>query len=150
MTTDATTTEATTTAEAVEPARAETDWKAEARKWEQRAKGNAEAAERLAELEGAKTAEQEAREAAEFAAQEARTEALRFRVAAEHGVTASDAALFLTGQDADTITAQAKRLAELVEAGARRGGRAPLEGASPSSSAGADERSFITGLFGAN
>jgi hypothetical protein len=45
-----------------EPAQ-ETDWKAEARKWEDRAKANKTAAEKLAELEEAnKTAEEKAQE----------------------------------------------------------------------------------------
>lgn len=46
------------------PPAQETDWKAEARKWEQRAKENSEAAKRLAEIdEASKTAEQKAAEA---------------------------------------------------------------------------------------
>lgn len=56
------TAEPTVKAPVVEPAQ-EIDWKAEARKWEQRAKENSAAAKRLADIEEAnKTAEQKAAE----------------------------------------------------------------------------------------
>lgn len=74
---------------APEPAQ-ETDWKAEARKWEERAKANKTAAEKLAEIEEAnKTAEQKAAErlaAAESRAVELEQKADRAEVAAEKGV----------------------------------------------------------------
>lgn len=44
---------------APEPAKAETDWKAEARKWEQRAKENSAAAKRLTEFEESQKTEAE-------------------------------------------------------------------------------------------
>lgn len=73
----------------VEPAK-ETDWKAEARKWEDRAKANKSAAERLAEIEEAsKSAEQKAAErleAAERKAADLEQKADRAEVAAEKGV----------------------------------------------------------------
>lgn len=46
-------------------------------------------------------------------AETARTEALRWRVAAKHGISDDDAETFLTGTDEDTITRQAERLAAL-------------------------------------
>ncbi|NLD85874.1 MAG: hypothetical protein GX636_08180, partial [Actinomycetales bacterium] len=49
---------------------------------------------------------------AQAEAEQARAELLRYRVAAEHGVTdAEDIELFLTGTDEDTLTRQAKALA---------------------------------------
>jgi hypothetical protein len=56
-------------------------------------------------------AQKEAREAQEAAAR-ATADALRFRVAAQHGISEEDAELFLTGTDADTLTKQATRLKE--------------------------------------
>lgn len=64
-----------------------------------------------ANLTDLERAQKEAREALEDAAK-ARTDALRFRVAAQHGISEDDAELFLTGTDADTLTRQATRLKE--------------------------------------
>lgn len=102
---------------ATEPQVEETDWKAEARKWEQRAKENKGAAEELAQIKDAQKSEAEraadALAQAQADAESARAELLRYRVAAEHGITdADDIALFLTGTDEDTLTRQATRLAE--------------------------------------
>lgn len=98
-----------------EPVQPETDWKIEARKWEERAKENAEARKRLDEIEAAnKSALEKAAEARQKAEQErdaARAEALRFKVASKHGISDEDAELFLTGSDEDTLTRQAERLA---------------------------------------
>lgn len=49
---------------------------------------------------------------AQTEAERARAEALRFRVAAKHGITDEDADLFLTGSDAETLERQATRLVE--------------------------------------
>lgn len=46
------------------------------------------------------------------AQQDADAKALRYRVAAQHQLSTEDADLFLTGADEETITAQAKRLAD--------------------------------------
>src|SRR5690606_7281347 len=56
-------------------------------------------------------AQKEAADAKEAAAK-ATTDALRFRVAAQHGISEDDAELFLTGADVDTLTKQATRLKE--------------------------------------
>lgn len=68
-----------------QPAQPETDWKAEARKWEARAKENSGAATRLAELENAKKTEAEKTAerltAAERKAAAAELSALRLDVA---------------------------------------------------------------------
>ena len=102
---------------ATEPQVEETDWKAEARKWEQRAKENKGAADELAQIRDAQKSDAErAAEAlatAQAEAESARAELLRYRVAAQHGITdADDITLFLTGTDEDTLTKQATRLAE--------------------------------------
>jgi hypothetical protein len=82
--------EPTTEAPKPEAPAQETDWKAEARKWEERAKANKTAAEKLAEIEEAsKTAEQKAAErlqSAEKRAVELEQKADRAEVAAEKGV----------------------------------------------------------------
>jgi hypothetical protein len=97
------------------PAQPEIDWKAEARKWEERAKENAEARKRLDEIEAASKSDlekaTEARQAAEQERDAARAEALRYKVASKHGISDEDAELFLTGTDEDTLTKQAERLA---------------------------------------
>ena len=69
--------------------------------------------------------------------------ALRYRVATEAGLSSEDADLFLTGSDEETITAQAKRLAERNRPS---GGRAPNEGKQPTNTAD-PMRSFARSLF---
>jgi len=54
----------------------------------------------------------EAADAAERAAR-AESEALRWRIAAKHGITDEDAELFLTGGDEETLSRQAERFKEL-------------------------------------
>lgn len=56
-------------------------------------------------------AQKEAAEAKEAAAK-ATADALRFRVAAQNGISDEDADLFLTGTDLETLTRQATRLKE--------------------------------------
>lgn len=90
--------------------------KAEARKWEQRAKENKAAADELAKLKQSQMSEAE-RVTARLAeleqeAQTARSEALRFRIATRYGISDDDADLFLTGADEETLERQAKALAE--------------------------------------
>ncbi len=58
-------------------------------------------------------------------AEAAKTEALRWRVAAKHGISNEDAETFLTGTDEATITRQAERLAAF-KGGAPAGPRADL------------------------
>lgn len=90
-------------------------WKQKAREQEKRAKANADAATRLAEIEEAQKSE--AQKAADRVAQlekeasSARAEALRFKVATKHGISDEDAELFLTATDEETLTRQAERLA---------------------------------------
>lgn len=56
-------------------------------------------------------AQKEAADAKDVAAK-ATAEALRFRVAAQHGISDEDAELFLTGTDNETLSRQAQRLTE--------------------------------------
>lgn len=107
------------------PTKPETDWKAEARKWEDRAKENKTAADRLAAIEEAqKTESQKAADriaALEAEASDAKALALRFKIAAKFAVNDDDADLFLTGKDEATLTKQAQRLAaRTAEAGKAR------------------------------
>lgn len=87
----------------------------EAAKYRTEAKANADAAKRLAEIEEAQKSEAEKvadrLAQAEKAAEDARREALRFKIAAKFQVSDEDADLFLTGSDEETLTKQAERLA---------------------------------------
>jgi hypothetical protein len=78
-----------------EQAKSETDWKAEARKWEQRAKENSSAAEKLAQIEESKKSElekvTERIAATERERDQAKAEALRFRIANEYKLSQEDA-----------------------------------------------------------
>lgn len=81
-----------------------TDWKAEARKWETRAKENVpttkheEVVARVSELE--------------TALNDAAAKVMRWQVAAKHGLSAEDVDLFLTATDEETLEKQAQRLSQ--------------------------------------
>jgi hypothetical protein len=109
--------------------------KAEARKWEARAKANKDAAEKLAAIEEANKSEaQRASDrlaVAEKEAADARRDALRFRVAAKYQVSDDDTDLFLTGSDEETLVRQAERLTARDADRKRTGNRVPREGNSP-------------------
>ncbi|WP_432159068.1 hypothetical protein [Streptomyces sp. bgisy153] len=94
-----------------------TDWQAEARKWEQRAKENYDKAKAHdAYVESQKTEAQklaDAKAAAEKQAATAQAEALRWRIAAKNGISDEDAEVFLTGATEETLTRQAERLVAL-------------------------------------
>ena len=84
-------------------------------------KALAEAKAKLDQIEAAnmsdlERAQKEATEAKEIAAK-ATADALRFRVAAQHGISDEDAELFLTGGDLDTLTKQATRLKDRAPTG---------------------------------
>lgn len=66
-------------------------------------------------------------------AQQARAEALRYRIATKFGISDEDADLFLTGSDEETITRQAERLAERDKK--PEGLYVPAEGHAPSAPA---------------
>lgn len=74
-------------------------------------------AAKLDEIEEAQKSDAEraadALKAAQSEAAQAKAELLRYKVAADHGITdADDISLFLTGTDEETLTKQAERLAE--------------------------------------
>jgi hypothetical protein len=75
-------------------------------------------------------------------------EALKRRVQAAHGIADEDADLFLTGTDEETLTAQAKRLADRESERKKNGNRVPREGATPTPPADDPMRAFARGLFG--
>ena len=84
----------------------------------------------------------------------ARAEALRFKVAAAHGISTapaddggpSDAELFLTASDEATLTKQAERLLGRVADRKKTGNYVPREGANPSA-AESDDAAFVRQLF---
>ena len=73
-------------------------------------------------------------------------EALRSRVQAAHGISNEDAELFLTGTDEETLTAQAKRLADRESERKQQGNHVPREGNNPQP-AEDDMRAFAQSLF---
>lgn len=100
-----------------------------------RAEGAKTVEEKLAELEG------------KYSAAEAR--ALRSDIAAQHGISAEDRDLFLTGTDESTLTAQAERLAAREADRKKQGNVAPKEGSTTSSgNASNDVKQFARQLFG--
>jgi hypothetical protein len=96
--------------------------------------------------EGAKTAEERMAEL-EREIEATKREALKRRVQAAHGIADEDADLFLTGTDEETLTAQAKRLAERESERKKQGNRVPGEGRTPATKAN-DEREAVRSLFG--
>lgn len=122
----------------------ETDWKAEyekvkaeARKWEERAKANKDAADRLAELETSSAeAIQEAiqrAEAAEAALAPKDAEIVRLTTAVKHRIDAEHLDL-LVGSDEAELEAKAQKLAALIATdpkGPSIGPYVPPEGTSP-------------------
>lgn len=109
------TTEVETSGEAV--VKKDTDWKAEARKWESRAKANYSAVEKLQTLEDEKKSELEkAQDKAAQAlkeAEDAKREAARFRVAASNGI-GDEYFDLLTGSTEVELTAQAEKISQLI------------------------------------
>ena len=118
------------TAAPVEAAQPDVDWKALARTWEKRAKENADAATRLAEIENAnKTAAQKQAEAFDAARQEAATataQLLRYEVAADKGVP-PNLVRFLTGTSRDEIEESAAALMDAIPGAPGSPPRAPAE-----------------------
>lgn len=78
---------------------------------------------------------------------DAETRALRAHVASEHGISAEDRDLFLTGDDEETLTAQAKRLAERESERKKRSNHVPNEGSNPRP-AEDERRQLANDLFG--
>lgn len=133
---------------------AETDWKAEARKWEQRAKenlgtakANEAAAKRLAELEEAqKTDAEKAQErlnAAEKRASELELKATRAEVAAAKGVPAS----LLSGSTQDEFEAAADALLAF-KGDPAKGPVLPTQGTAPTTAIASDPASEFAAFLG--
>lgn len=105
----------TVTAESTDLGNEVAKWKELAKKHEQRAKANADAASKLAQLEESqKTEAQKLAEAAEQnrrEADQARSELTRIKIALRYGITEDDIDLLGDG-DAEQIESRAKRLAE--------------------------------------
>ncbi len=76
-----------------------------------------------------------------------RRDSMRITIASAHGITdADDIDLFLTGTDEETLTRQAKRLADREADRKKNGNSSPREGTTPKS--GNDPmREFARGLF---
>jgi len=126
--------------------------RAEAAKYRTEAKANAEAAAELAKIEEANKTEAQksadALAAAQRDAQNAKAEALRFRIASKFQVNDEDADLFLTGTDEETLTKQAERLTERAEERKKNGNQVPREGTNPPAGGqDSDMREFARGLF---
>lgn len=119
--TEATTeaTEATTTETAAPQGEATPDWKAEARKWEQRAKADFDAANKWREFEVSQKSEYEklADELSKYKAEatEAQLKAVRYEVANTKGIPA-DALELITGDSKEAMEASADKLAALIAA----------------------------------
>lgn len=121
--------------EPVEPAQADTDWKAEARKWEQRAKENQLAAASLKALEDAQKTEQERLEEratqAEQRAAALELDANRATVALEKGLTAAQAKR-LVGSTPEELAADADQLLiDLGNPAPRKPAADPSQGPKP-------------------
>ena len=128
------------------------DWKAEARKWEARAKENAPAVKRLAEIEEAnKTEAQKAADrlaAAEKAASDAKAEAARYRIATEFSLSSEDAAALEHIPSEDGMRLVATRLAARDSDRKKQGNVVPNEGAATPTAGNSDERQLLRNLFG--
>lgn len=111
---------------------AATDWEAEAKKWEKRAKENFEKANKLDEIESASKTEaqklQDRLNAAEQEGKDGIVAAFREAAITFGGIKSEDANTFLTGTDVDTLKQQAARLAELSKS---TPGHVPGEGTAP-------------------
>lgn len=100
-----------------------------------------------AKAEGAKTVEQKLADL-EAKHAEAEARALRSDIAAQYGISAEDRDLFLTGSDAATLEAQAKRLAEREAERKKSGNIARGEGSTTGSVQPDAKREFARALFG--
>lgn len=103
------------------------------------------AAANLSDLEKA----QKAASDAQAAADKANAEAIRFRVAAKHGITDEDADLFLTGSDLETVEKQAAALAARTSTGTQPAPRPDLSQGSKGTTATGDPAQDFAHFLGA-
>lgn len=129
-------------------------WKKKAREQEKRAKENATAAKRLADLEDAQKSESEkAADRIAKAESEAATvpskvaDALRGHLVELHGINSDDAELFLTAEEPELLLKQVKRLVEQSDSN-KSGTRVPREGRTPNPTPPDDRREFADFLTG--
>lgn len=142
----------TETEETTKPSETLDFWKAKAREQEKRAKANADAAKRLAEIEEAQKSEAE-KAADRLAAEKDRADtaerlALSLRIATEHKLGADDAQLLQGLPDEASMQKLAKRLAAQEQAQPRRGNRVPGEGTTTPKAPADENREFVRHLFG--
>jgi hypothetical protein len=142
--------------EAPKPTETVEFWKQKAREQEKRAKDNATAAQRLAEIEDAqkteaeKNAERIAKADAEVASVPAKVAlALREHLVALHEIDKDDAELFLTGTEPELLLKQVTRLLGQSDKRRSNGNRVPREGTTPTANE-SDELATVRGLFGGN
>lgn len=128
-------------------------WKQKAREQEKRAKDNATAAKRLAELEEANKSEAEkaadriAKAEAEAATVPSKVaDALKTHLVALHGIDEEDAELFLTATEPELLLKQVTRL--LGQSDKRKKNHVPREGATPPQPGQSEEAAFVRDLFG--
>lgn len=148
----ATETEATTEQETEQkPTETVEFWKQKAREQEKRAKDNANAAKRLAEIEESQKSEADKTadriKQLETEAENARRDALRFKVASEFGIASERAELLLTGSDEETMRRQAEALKGESDERKKQGNRVPREGTTSSTSGDDGMREFARTLF---
>ena len=123
----------------------------EAAKYRTEAKANAEAAQRLAQIEEAQKSEAE--KAAdrmrqlEAEVEAAKRESLRFRVASEFGIPNDKAELLLTGSDEETMRKQAEALRADTDQRKKNGNVVPKEGTTPREPQEDEMRAFTRQLF---
>jgi len=129
-------------------------WKQKAREQEKRAKDNATAAQRLAEIEEAQKSEAEkvadriSKAEAEVAAVPSKVaDALRAHLVALHEIDQDDAELFLTANDPELLLKQVTRLIGQSDKRKKTNNVVPREGTNPSPVGGSDERTFVRELF---
>lgn len=154
QTAEATATEAeATTEQQTKPTETVDFWKQKAREQEKRAKDNATAATRLAEIEDAqkseseKVAERLAKADAEVATVPSKVaDALREHLVALHEIDKDDAELFLTATEPELLLKQVTRLVGQSDK-RKKTNTVPREGQTSSSSGDDEIREFARGLF---
>ena len=154
QTAEATTTEAeATTEQPTKPTETVDFWKQKAREQEKRAKDNATAATRLAEIEDAqkseseKVAERLAKADAEVATVPSKVaDALREHLVALHEIDKDDAELFLTATEPELLLKQVTRLVGQSDK-RKKTNTVPREGQTSSTSGDDEVREFARGLF---
>jgi len=154
-------TETSSSAQGTEDKKKETDWVAEARKWEQRAKENKQAADELAEIKKQQAAADEAKkdeltkateraEKAEREAAETKAQLLRSQVAAAKGLTEAQAKR-LTGSTKEELEADADDLLASFKVEPKKANQVipgkPKDGVSTPNSGEIDPKAMVDELF---